>query len=130
MLIGKHAYRKRNIRHVRYWSKAIASNFSCFLTSKIAKIAKDKCSHCAMALDYYFRCLSTAPSNRIIALRAHSFSVFPKINVGYGDLQCRTPGIVSNCLSPSGPRGNSSHLPWCLHQVASDWSSHPLGPML
>ena len=23
-----------------------------FFTSKLAKIAKDKCSHCAMALDY------------------------------------------------------------------------------
>ena len=26
--------------------------FQLFFTSKLAKIAKDKCSHCAMALDY------------------------------------------------------------------------------
>ena len=55
VLIGKHANRKGNIRHVRYWSKAIASNFSLFfLHKKIAKIAMDKCSHCAMGLDYSF----------------------------------------------------------------------------
>ena len=29
---------------------------------------KDKCSHCAMDLDYCFRWLSTAPSHRIMAL--------------------------------------------------------------
>ena len=33
--------------------KPIASSFSwVFFTSKIQKVAKDKCSHCAMALDY------------------------------------------------------------------------------
>ena len=31
VLTEKHAHCKRNIRHVRYWSKAIASHFSCFL---------------------------------------------------------------------------------------------------
>ena len=59
-----------NIRHVRSWSKAIAINFSSFFyieVAKIAKISKDKCSHCAMAY------LSTAPSNRIIALWVHPF---------------------------------------------------------
>ena len=30
VLIGKHAHHKGNIRHVRYWSKAIACNFSYF----------------------------------------------------------------------------------------------------
>ena len=32
--------------------KAIAGNFSCFFPSKLARIAKDKCSHCVMTLDY------------------------------------------------------------------------------
>ena len=50
--IGKCAHLKGNIKHVRSWSKAIASNFSCFFTSELAKIAKDKCSHFVMALDY------------------------------------------------------------------------------
>ena len=45
----------------------------CF-RSKIAKIAKDKCSHSAMDLDYCFRWLSTAPSHRIIALWVHPFT--------------------------------------------------------
>ena len=49
-----------------------------FLTSKLAKIAKDKCSHCTMALDYYFRPLSTAPSNGIVALWVHPFSLVIK----------------------------------------------------
>ena len=53
-LIRKHVDCKGNIRHVRYWSKAIANNFSCFFTSKIVNIAKDKCSHCAMAFDIPF----------------------------------------------------------------------------
>ena len=39
-----------------------------FFTSKIEKIAKDKCSHCAIGLDVSFRWLSLAPSHRIIAL--------------------------------------------------------------
>ena len=39
--------------------------------SKIAKIAEDKCFHCAMDLDYCFRWLSTAPSHRNIALCVH-----------------------------------------------------------
>ena len=71
VLIGKWAHGKGNIRHVRYWSKAIASILSWLFTSILPKFAKDKCSHCAMALDYCFRCLSAAPSNRIIALWVH-----------------------------------------------------------
>ena len=54
ILIGKDAHRKGNIKHVRTWSQAISSNFSCLFRSKIAKIAKDKCSHCAIGLDYCF----------------------------------------------------------------------------
>ena len=53
-LTVKHAHRKGNIRHVRNWSKAIARNVRVFFRSKIAKIAKDKSSHCAMVLDYSF----------------------------------------------------------------------------
>ena len=68
LLIGKDAHRKGNIKHVRNWSQAISSNFSCLLTSRIAKITKDKCFHCAMDLDYCFRLLSTVPWHRIIAL--------------------------------------------------------------
>ena len=55
VLIGKHAHRTGNIKHVRTLSQAISSNFSCLFRSKIAKIAKDNCSHCAMDLDYCFR---------------------------------------------------------------------------
>ena len=36
-----------------------------------SKNHKDRCSHCAMDLDYCFRCLSTVPSHRIIALLVH-----------------------------------------------------------
>ena len=36
-LIGKHAHRKGNIRHVGNWSNVIASNYSCFFRSKIQK---------------------------------------------------------------------------------------------
>ena len=43
--------------------------------SKIAKITKDKCSHCAMDLDYCFRWLSTAPSHRIITLWVHPLTL-------------------------------------------------------
>ena len=75
VMIGKHAHRKGNIRHVRTWSQAISNNFSCLFRSKIAKIAKDKCSHCAMDLDYCFRWLSPAPSHRIIVLWVHPFRV-------------------------------------------------------
>ena len=46
-----------------------------FFTSKIAKIAQDKCSHCAMALDNRFRLLSTALSHRVIAQWVHPFIV-------------------------------------------------------
>ena len=42
-----------------------------FISSKIAKIAKGKCSHCAMDLDYCVRWLSTVPSHRLIALLVH-----------------------------------------------------------
>ena len=38
-------------------------------------MAKDKCSRCAVALDYSFRWLSTAPSQRIIALWVHPLKV-------------------------------------------------------
>ena len=55
ILIGKDADRKGNIKHVRTWSQAISSNSRCLFRSKIAKIAKDKCSRCAMDLDYCFR---------------------------------------------------------------------------
>ena len=57
------------------WSAAIASNFSCFFTSKIAKIGQDKCSHCAMTLDYCFRLLSTALSHGMITQCVHPFRV-------------------------------------------------------
>ena len=73
ILIGKDTQRKGKIRHVRNWSQAISSNFSCLFRSKIAKIAKDKCSHCAMDLYYCFRWLSTAPSHKIITLWVHPF---------------------------------------------------------
>ena len=53
--------------------KAIASNFLRFFCIENTKIAKDKCSHCAMALDYCFRWLLTAPSQRIIAQWVHPF---------------------------------------------------------
>ena len=52
ILIGKNAHHKRNIRHVRNWSQAISSDFSCLFRLKIAIIPKDKCSQCAMDLDY------------------------------------------------------------------------------
>ena len=75
VLIGKHAHRKGNIRHVRYWSNSIASNFRfVFFTSKMAKIEKDKCSHCTMALDYSFHWLSTVLTHRTIALWVHLFT--------------------------------------------------------
>ena len=45
VLIGKHAHQKGNIKHVRTWSQAISSNISSLFTSKIANIAKDKCTH-------------------------------------------------------------------------------------
>ena len=64
ILIGKHAHRKGNINHVRTWSQAISNNFSCLFRLKIAKIAKDKCAHCAMDIDYCFWWLSTAPLHR------------------------------------------------------------------
>ena len=55
ILIGKDAHRKGNIRHVRSWSEVIKMSFqSFFLKSKLAKIAKDQCSDCAMASDYSF----------------------------------------------------------------------------
>ena len=55
VLIGKDAICKGNIRNVRNWSQAMERNFSRLFTSKIAKIAKDKCSHCVIALDYSLR---------------------------------------------------------------------------
>ena len=74
ILIGKDAHRKGNIRHVGNWLQAFSSNFSCLFRSKIAKIAKDKCSRCAMDFYYCFRWLSMAPSHRIIALLVHPFT--------------------------------------------------------
>ena len=53
--------------------KAIASNFHSVFASK--KFIKDKCYHCAMASDYSFRWLSTAPSYRIIALWVNPFTI-------------------------------------------------------
>ena len=73
VLIGKHAHRKGNIKHARICLQAISSNFSCLFRLKIEKIAKDKCSHCMMDLDYCFRWLSMAPSHRLIALWVHPF---------------------------------------------------------
>ena len=43
--IGKPAHRKGNIKHVWTWSQAISSDVSCLFTTKIAKIAKVKCTH-------------------------------------------------------------------------------------
>ena len=76
ILIAKDAHRKGNIRHVRNWLQAISSSFSCLFRSKTAKIAKDKCSHCAMDLEYCFRWLSMALSHRIIALWVHPLILF------------------------------------------------------
>ena len=45
VLIGKHAHRKGNIKHVRTWSQAISINFGCLFQSKITQISKDKCNH-------------------------------------------------------------------------------------
>ena len=50
--------------------KAIA-RISCVFCIENTKIAKNKCSHCAMALDYSYRWLLMAPSPRIIALWVH-----------------------------------------------------------
>ena len=55
--------------------RAIASNFSCFFCIENTKMATDKCSHCAIALDYSFWLLSTAPSHRIIPLWVHPYSL-------------------------------------------------------
>ena len=55
--------------------KAIASNFLLFFFIQNTKNAKDKCSHCAMVLDYSFRWLLTAPSHRTIALWVHPFTL-------------------------------------------------------
>ena len=49
---GKNGHSKGNIKHVKNWLQAISSNFSCLFRSKIAKLTKDNCSHCAMDLDY------------------------------------------------------------------------------
>ena len=42
-----------------------------FFILKLANIAKDKCFHCVMALDYSFRLLSTPQLQGIIALWVH-----------------------------------------------------------
>ena len=54
--------------------KVIASNFSCVFFIENTKIAKDKCSDCAMALDYSFRRLSTAPLHIIITLWVYPYT--------------------------------------------------------
>ena len=59
--------REMTVIPVKLWSQAISSNFNCIFRSKIAKLAKDKCSHCAMDLEYCFRLLSTVPSHIITA---------------------------------------------------------------
>ena len=40
VLKGKDAHPNGNIKHVRYWLKAIASNLCVFFTSKIAKLRR------------------------------------------------------------------------------------------
>ena len=68
-LKGKHAHHKGNTRHVRSWSKAIGSNFSCFFYIEISK----NCIGQVFPLyDDYFRCVSTAPS---IAIARNDHSV-------------------------------------------------------
>ena len=52
--IGKGAHRKGNMKHVRNWSQAMSNNSSCLFRSKIAKIAEEECSRCAIDLDYCF----------------------------------------------------------------------------
>ena len=79
ILIGKDAHRKGNIRHVINWSQAISGHLSCLFRSKIAKIAKDKCSHYAMGLDYCFRWLSLTPSQRNIALWVHPLTTATQV---------------------------------------------------
>ena len=59
------------LRLILIGKDAISNDFSCLFRSEIAKITKDKGSHCEMDLDYCFRWLSTAPSHRIIALWVH-----------------------------------------------------------
>ena len=71
VLIGKHAHRKGNINNVRKQSQAISSNFTFHFWSTLAKMAKDKCTHCVIDLNYCIWWLSTAPLNRIIALWVH-----------------------------------------------------------
>ena len=70
--------------------------FQLLFTLKLAKITKDKCSHCAMTFDNQFRCLSTAPSNRIITLWVHPFratvSIFPFVTLGVSFYSY--PGVV------------------------------------
>ena len=87
VLIEKHAHRKGNIRYVRNWSQAISSNCSCLFRSKIAKIAKGKCSHFVMDLNDCFRWLFMAPLHRIIALWVHPLRHRPCFQSLYG-YQC------------------------------------------
>ena len=47
-----------------------------FFTAKIGKIAKNKCSHCAMTLDCCFQLLSTARLHRMITQWVHPFRCF------------------------------------------------------
>ena len=49
--------------------------FQLFFKIEISKNRKDKCSHCAMALDYSFQLLSMPQSQGIIALWVHTFSL-------------------------------------------------------
>ena len=69
-----------------------------FKPSKIAKIAKDKCFHCAMDLYYCFRWLLTAPSHRIIALWVHPLPCSDWGVGGVGGLQFKMPQYVCRCV--------------------------------
>ena len=63
---------KGNIKHVRTWSQAISSNFSCLFQSKIAKIAKDKCTHRST--------LSTLSMHQYLLIESHRRSVITPLN--------------------------------------------------
>ena len=63
--------------HVIYRSKAFASNFSSFFTLKTGKIAQDKCSHCAMALD---NCVRLLLNDRSVGTRLQFIHILaPKV---------------------------------------------------
>ena len=74
-LMEKMSIAKEILNMLDLGQKAIASNFSWVFCIENTKITMDKCSHCAMALDYSFRWLSTAPSHRMVALWVHPFTL-------------------------------------------------------